>query len=96
MWKRAKEEEIWTLLEAGTWERVPQPSDQNVIASKWVLQIKMKAGGIINKYKAQLVAQGFMQFEGVDYFVTFAPVAKFASLQIILAIAARNNWEIRI
>ncbi len=42
----------------------------------------------------QLVAQGFTQVEGVDYFVTFAPVAKLVSLRIILAIAAQNNWDI--
>ena len=31
---------------------------------------------------------------GVDYFETFAPVARLASIQTILAIATQNNWEI--
>ena len=31
---------------------------------------------------------------GVDYFETFAPVARLASVRSILAIAARNDWEI--
>jgi hypothetical protein len=52
----------------------------------------MKAG-LIDKYKARLVAQGFTQVEGVDYFVTFAPVAKMFALRTILAIAARNDWD---
>ncbi len=42
------------------------------------------------------MAQGFTQVKGIDYFVTFAPVAKLASLRIILAIAAHNNWDINI
>ncbi len=87
---------MWTLTQAGTWEIVPRPTDRNVIGSKWVLRIKKKARGIIDKYKARLVVQGFTQVEGVDYFVTFAPVAKLVSLRIILAIAARNDWDINV
>ncbi len=95
-WRKAIEEELRTLTQAGTWEIVPRPTDRNVIGSKWVLRIKKKAGGVIDKYKARLVAQGFTQVEGVDYFVTFVPVAKLASLRIILAIAARNDWDINV
>lgn len=36
----------------------------------------------------------FDQVYGVDYFETFAPVARLSSLRTILAIAARNDWEI--
>jgi len=45
-------------------------------------------------YKAHLVAQGFSQVPGVDYFDTFAPVAKLASIRAVLAIAAARNMEI--
>lgn len=83
-------------MKAGTWEIVSQPLDHNMIGSKWVLWIKKKAGGIINKYKAYLVARGFTQVEGVDYFVIFGPVAKLAALCIILVITAYNNWEIQV
>jgi hypothetical protein len=41
-----------------------------------------------------LVARGFTQIHGVDYYETFASVAKLASVRTILAIAARNDWEI--
>jgi hypothetical protein len=46
------------------------------------------------RYKARLVAQGFSQVEGVDYFDTYAPVAKLASIRTILALAARNDLEL--
>jgi hypothetical protein len=48
----------------------------------------------VHKYKARVVAQGFSQIEGIDYDKTFAPVAKFASLWTILAIAAECNLEV--
>ncbi len=94
--KRACLVKLQTLMKAGTWEIVSQPLDHNMIGSKWVLWIKKKAGGIINKYKAYLVARGFTQVEGVDYFVIFGPVAKLAALCIILVITAYNNWEIQV
>ena len=31
---------------------------------------------------------------GVDYFETFVPVARLASIHLILAIAAQNDWNI--
>ena len=51
-WKEARDTELKTLLEAGTWE-VPRPTDHNVVDCKWALKIKMKNGSI-DKYKARL------------------------------------------
>ena len=44
--------------------------------------------------KARLVAQGFSQVPGIDYFDTFAPVAKLASIRTILAIATQLDLEL--
>ena len=86
--------ELEALRKAGTWRVVERLKDRNVVDCKWVFQIKKNATGQIEKYKACLVAKGFTQVEGVNYFETFAPVAKLASIRSILAIAARNNWLI--
>jgi Reverse transcriptase (RNA-dependent DNA polymerase) len=67
------------LRQAGTWG---------------VFLIKRKADGSIDKYKACLVARGFTQVHGVDFFATFSPVAKLSSFRAVLAIAARNDWEV--
>ena len=48
--------------------------------SKWVFCLKKDAEGKVVKWKAQLVARGFTQVHGVDYFETFAPVARLASI----------------
>ena len=46
------------------------------------------------RHKARLVAQGFSQVEGVDYFDMYAPIVSLASLCIILALAAHMDLEL--
>jgi len=86
-WQEAMDREIDTLQNAGTWSTVPQPSNKNVVGSKWVFCIKQKADGSVDKYKARLVARGFTQVYSEDYLDTFSPVAKLASFRTILAFA---------
>ena len=59
-----------------------------------MFKIKENPGGSIEWYKAHNVAQGFSQKSHLDYTEMFAPVAKFASLQSILAIAAIEDLEL--
>jgi hypothetical protein len=93
-WERAIREELKTLDDAGTWRLEIPPPDANIVGSKWVFRLKKDAAGHIVRYKARLVAQGFSQVEGVDYFDTYAPVAKLASIRTILALAAELDLEL--
>ena len=94
LWEAAMDTEIDILEKAGTWSTVPRPVGKNIIGSKWVFHIKCKADGTINKHKAWLVAHSFMQIYGVDYFDTYLPVAKMASIRMILAMATCFDWDI--
>jgi Reverse transcriptase (RNA-dependent DNA polymerase) len=86
-WQQAMEHEIDTLKHAGTWETVACPENKNIVGSKWVFQLKCKADGSIDKYKAHLVAWGFTQVYSVNYFDIFSPVTKITSIWVILVIA---------
>jgi hypothetical protein len=94
-WEVACEAERHAFEHMGVYEVVLRPKGRKVVGSKWVFRIKRGPDGEIQKYKARIVAQGFTQIEGIDYDETFAPVAKFASLPAILAIAAERDLEVQ-
>jgi len=56
--------------------------------------VKRDERGAIVKYKARLVAHGFVQREGIDFEEVFAPVARMESIRLLLAMAAAKDWRI--
>ena len=93
LWEVAIEEELKTLKEAETWEVVEMPAGVNVVRSKWVFQAKKDAAGNVVCYRAWLVAQGFTQVPGVNYFDMFAPVTRLASICTVLTFAAAEDYD---
>lgn len=43
------------------------PPRKKTVGCKWVFTMKFKYDGIVNKYKARFVANGFMQTYGIDH-----------------------------
>src|ERR1700678_3049794 len=93
-WEEAIQKELTSLEKTGTWHWAKRPPGANVVDCRWGLRIKKNAAGEIEKYKARLVAKGFTQIFRVDYYETYAPVARLASFRLLLAIAARNGWAV--
>ena len=62
----------------------------------WVFKTKFSTDGSPLKYKAILVAKGYLQVDGIVYNETFAPVAKMDSIRLSLAIAASKKWEVHL
>jgi len=71
-----------------TWELVELPSKVKPIGCKWVFKRKLKPDGTIDKFKARLVAKGYKQKYNVDYFDTYSPVTRIASIRILFFIAS--------
>ena len=93
-WKQAADAEMASLEENNTWSLTSLPRGRNAIDSMWVFAHKFDSDGNIIRHKARLVAKGFQQREGIDYNLTFAPVLKYKSLRIILALTVQLNLEL--
>ncbi|MCO5588026.1 hypothetical protein L7F22_041980 [Adiantum nelumboides] len=91
-WEQAMDEEMVALDVNETWELVPLPKGKKSIGCKWVYKVKHNAYGSISRYKARLVAKGYAQMYGIDYEETFSPVAKMATICIVIAMAASKGW----
>ena len=76
------------------------PEGKTAIGCKWVYKAKTDEHGVVTRYKARLVAQGYSQKYGEDYDEVFAPVAKSTTLRALLTIAGRkkmivNHYDIQ-
>lgn len=94
-WKQAIDDEMKSLKLNGTWELCELPMDRKAIGCKWTFKAKTDASGNVVRFKARLVAQGFLQKFGTDYDQVFAPVAKQTTFRTLLAIAAKENLIVR-
>lgn len=94
-WVKAMNNEMKSLMDANTWTLVDLPNDKKAIKCKWVYKIKVDAEGNIAKYKARLVACGYAQEYGVDYYEIFAPVARQTTFKTLLAVASSRNLIIK-
>lgn len=70
------------------------PPGHKVIGLKWVYKLKKDANGEIQKYKARIVAKGYVQRQGIDFEEIFAPVTRLETVRMLLALAAKNGWEV--
>ena len=77
-------DEFQASQKQATWSLMPLPPGKFAIGSKQVCKIKKNSNGTIARYKARLVAKGFFQTEGIDFHETFSPMAKEASVRVLL------------
>ena len=84
----------WTRR-CNTYSKIIPRRCKKVVGYKWVHIKKHHADGTLKRYKSRLVARGFTQSYSIDYFETFSPVEKMATIRLLLALAAHSSWIIQ-
>ena len=74
--------DTWTIVLRGLAVKTVQKI--LILASTCAFKRKQYPDGTVQKLKAQLVAGGNQQTEGVDYFDSFSPVVQLSTIQLLL------------
>jgi Reverse transcriptase (RNA-dependent DNA polymerase) len=87
-WRDAMATELVALACSNTWSLVPPSEANNIMGCKCVYKIKKKVDGSIERFKSRLVAKGYTQEEGLDY---FSLVIKLTTIKLVLSIVVTQN-----
>ena len=92
--KEAMVDEMASLHKNETWNLVELSAGRKPIGSNWVFKKKTNSEGKVEKYKARLVSKGYSQVPGIDFGDIFSPIAKVASIRLLLSVAAAFYFEV--
>ncbi|WVZ14947.1 hypothetical protein V8G54_012513 [Vigna mungo] len=57
-----------------------------------IIRLLVANAGSIERHKARLIAKGFTQTKGMDFFETFSPVVKLTTVRFLISIVVSRNW----
>jgi Reverse transcriptase (RNA-dependent DNA polymerase) len=90
-WIEALEKEVRSLEDRGCWKEVPISAARgDIVPVHWVMKIKRKPDGSMDKFKARLVVRGDMM-KNYD-FETFAPTCAWSTIRMILILTIAWSW----
>ncbi|GJV71882.1 retrovirus-related pol polyprotein from transposon TNT 1-94 [Tanacetum coccineum] len=81
------QEKLDQFVRNDVWDLVPYPVGHTILGTKWIFRNKLDENGAVCRNKARLVAQGYNQQEGIDYYETYATIARLELIRILLAYA---------
>jgi hypothetical protein len=96
MFKAAMKDEVGSHVEGDHWEIVHisnVPANIKLLPAVWAMRRKRRlTTGEICKWKARLNIDGSKQQFGINFWQTYAPVASWATIRLVLIIAIINRW----
>ena len=76
------------------WTWYSLPVGKKAIGYRWVFAMKVNLDGLVARLKACLVAKGYAQTYGVDYFDTFSLVAKMTYVWLFISLATTHGRDL--
>ena len=93
-WLQAMQSEWDSLKRNKTWKLIYPPPNRSILKGRWVFKKKLGVDGKVARYKARWVVKGFLQRQGIDYNETYSGVIKPTTSNMLLALAAKYDWEV--
>ncbi|GKE35445.1 zinc finger, CCHC-type containing protein, partial [Tanacetum coccineum] len=87
----AVNDEMDSFMGDNTWVLADLPPGCKPLGCKWIFKRKLKVDGTIENFKARLVIHGFKQKSGIDYFDTYAPMARISTIRLLISMASIHN-----
>ena len=87
-WIESMSREFNTLLANNTFRVISRsevPKGRKLLKAKWVYKIKTDSEGNLASRKSRLVAKGYTEVPGVDFFEIFHPVGQGQTFRLLLA-----------
>ncbi|CAM9000141.1 unnamed protein product [Rhodiola kirilowii] len=89
------QEELHQMERNKVWHLVPRPEDRTVKGTKWVFKNKLDDKGQVVRNKARLFVKGYNQQEEIDYDETFAPVARFKAIKLLIVYSTYHGFKLQ-
>ena len=87
--------EMAQLAEQKVWTLVKRERGMNVLGSRWVYKAKRDpSSGEITKFRSRLVAKGFKERYGKEFWETFSSNVKLEDVRLMIAIATYYDFDL--
>ena len=83
-----------TLQSTGIWDLVALHHGKSPVGCRWVYTVKIGSNGRVDCLKACLVAKGYTQIYGYDYYGIFSHITKIALIRLLLSTTAMSSWPL--
>ena len=93
-WMADWDKEIGQLEGYSTWKLILPPESVSILPCKEVFQTKCGPNNKVIERQVRIIAGDHRQRKGVDYTESFYAATKIPSTQVILAHAAKHDWDI--
>jgi hypothetical protein len=94
VWRDVMMEEYQYIMKNDVLDIIPRFEGKSIVTSKWIYKIKHTVDKSIERHKTRFVVRGFSQVEGIDYEETFAPVAQYTSIWMIISPVASMGYRV--
>nr|GEU92390.1 zinc finger, CCHC-type [Tanacetum cinerariifolium] len=84
-------DEMDSIMGNNTWVLADLPIGYKTLGCKWIFKRKLKVDRTVEKFKARLVIQGFKQKSRIDYFDTYALVARISTIRLLIAMISIHS-----